>query len=52
MKNNDERKRRWVKYAYYLDEPIFENEIKDAFKNELVRKDLFKLIQILQKNNT
>ncbi len=50
-----EKKWRWINCAFYLDEPFYENEIKEALQNECVRNDIFKLIQFLQKienNNT
>lgn len=54
MKSED-KKWKWINCAFYLDEPIEENEIQKALKDEFVRKDLFNIVEILlqaEKNNT
>jgi hypothetical protein len=51
MKTED-RKWKWINCAFYLDEPLEENEIRNAFKNEFVKRDLLRLIEILRQPDT
>lgn len=53
MKSED-KKWKWINCAFYLDEPIEENEIQKALKDEFVKKDLFNIVEILLQadNNT
>lgn len=47
MKTED-RKWKWINCAFYLDEPLEEDEIQKAMQDEFVRRDLLRIIEILK----
>lgn len=47
----EEKKWKWINCAFYLDEPLEENEIKTALKDEFVKRDLYRIVEVLKQAN-
>ena len=47
----EDRKWKWINCAFYLDEPFEDGEIQEAMKDEFVRRDLLRIIEVLKQVN-